>query len=194
LPPDWARLGGRCGIGVVHRRGLRPGAIDSTAGALTDAMRHDRWDGVPALIADLCHYCADLTEPLHCTENVDGQRSGQGGIHVRYETELLARHTAQLDLAPGRARVPQSVLDTAMAQAASSQREVAGLLEHDREAARLGVGPPAYYERLWALEGAATRQRLARAADLTAGFLCVAWRRAGMPTPPDAKPARAGAD
>ena len=177
-----AGLVARYGRATVERRGLLPWAIDSTVAALTVAMRESRWDRVPTLVADLCHYCGDLTQPLHCTENEDGERSGQNGIHVRYETELLARYADALNLGPGRPLAVDSVLATAMSEAARSQRAVGSLLEHDRDAGRYGVGTPAYYDRLWVLEGAATRERLARAADLTAGFLFVAWRRAGMPT------------
>jgi hypothetical protein len=184
LPSTLNRLVGRYGWDTVARRGLLPWAIDSTVEALAGAMRGRHWSLVPGLVADLCHYCADLTQPLHCTQNEDGERTGQRGIHARYESELLARHESELDLRAGRPLRVDSVRDAAVEQAEAGQRASESLLAHDRAAGSSGVGTPAYYDRLWALEGAATRERLARAADLTASFLWTAWRRAGNPTPP----------
>lgn len=35
------------------------------------------------------HYVADLAQPLHVTENYDGQLTGQKGLHEWFETELV---------------------------------------------------------------------------------------------------------
>lgn len=35
------------------------------------------------------HYVADLSQPLHVTENYDGQLSGQKGIHSYFETDVI---------------------------------------------------------------------------------------------------------
>jgi len=41
------------------------------------------------LIGVMGHYIGDLAQPLHTTENHDGQKSGQKGIHGFYEDEVV---------------------------------------------------------------------------------------------------------
>lgn len=45
------------------------------------------------------HYIADLSQPLHCTENYDGQLTGQKGIHHFFEEEVVDKTGADLEKA-----------------------------------------------------------------------------------------------
>jgi len=41
------------------------------------------------LAGTMGHYVADLSQPLHVTENYDGQKTGQKGIHSHYEDDAV---------------------------------------------------------------------------------------------------------
>ncbi len=43
------------------------------------------------------HYVGDLSQPLHCTENYDGQLSGQKGIHSYFEDKMVNLLSPQLN-------------------------------------------------------------------------------------------------
>lgn len=45
----------------------------------------------------LGHYIADLAQPLHCTENYDGQLTGQKGLHSHFESSALGELLPELE-------------------------------------------------------------------------------------------------
>lgn len=55
------------------------------------------------LSADLGHYVADSNVPLHTTENYNGQRTGQNGIHGFWESRLPELYSNDYDLFVGKA-------------------------------------------------------------------------------------------
>ena len=56
---------------------------------LTNAFRNLDIYKIIKLSADIGHYIGDLNVPLHTTSNYDGQKDGQEGVHVLWETRLL---------------------------------------------------------------------------------------------------------
>ncbi len=56
---------------------------------MTQKERHDLQAHWLVLAGVLGHYVGDLAQPLHCTENFDGQLSGQKGLHSFFEDKLL---------------------------------------------------------------------------------------------------------
>ena len=46
-------------------------------------------DNAKYLVAVLSHYVGDAHQPLHATDNYDGQLTNQRGVHSRFETELV---------------------------------------------------------------------------------------------------------
>ena len=48
------------------------------------------------LSADLGHYVGDGHQPLHCTENYDGDATNQSGVHSRYETDLVGAYQTSI--------------------------------------------------------------------------------------------------
>lgn len=53
---------------------------------LTTAFSEKKTFEIIKLSADIAHYIADATVPLHTTRNYNGQLSGQQGIHALWET------------------------------------------------------------------------------------------------------------
>ena len=42
-----------------------------------------------SLAGEIGHYVGDMSQPLHCTENYDGQETGQKGLHAFYEDKVV---------------------------------------------------------------------------------------------------------
>jgi len=59
---------------------------------------HRKWQEEWILTAGIMgHYVADLSQPLHCTENYDGEKTDQKGIHFFFE-EVMVDEMAPADL------------------------------------------------------------------------------------------------
>lgn len=95
----------------------------------------------------LSHYVGDLAQPLHTTENYDGQMTGQKGIHRYFETAAVDALPARLEeevaseaarLWPGYrgARANDDVLTLVRALAESSYGKIGDVLAADRESGR----------------------------------------------------------
>lgn len=98
----------------------------------------------------LAHYLGDLSQPLHCTENYDGEKSGQKGIHSFFEDLLVDELYPSIEVAvfqEAKKRWPKyhreqgkkSVLELIESLASGSQKEVEALLSIDRRTGRKEV-------------------------------------------------------
>jgi hypothetical protein len=57
----------------ISRDGMLPWQIGEYSLRLTKAMKAGDWDEVKLHAASLAHYLADAHDPLHTTQNYDGQ-------------------------------------------------------------------------------------------------------------------------
>ena len=70
------------------------------------------------------HYVQDAHQPLHATDNYDGQLTGQRGMHSRFERELFERFQSRLKIVPA-APVPMlNARDTAFDVLLASYQQV----------------------------------------------------------------------
>jgi hypothetical protein len=187
LTHDLNALIAQYGLSTVQSRGIAPWAIAEVVDSMSTAMTQGNWDLAKLLTADLCHYVGDLHQPLHCTYNYDGQFTGNGGIHSRYETTMINTYQAQLTFASDEAVHEPSALEAAFDLAGDSQSLVATLLAADNAAKAAAGGSTSsgtYYAELWNRTRAMTNARLSAAAVMTASLVTTAWMDAGMPTVP----------
>ncbi len=96
----------------------------------------------------IAHYIGDMAQPLHCTENYDGQLSGQKGIHAFFEDEMVDKFPAgELEAAVGRTAESlrssfeskygkMSTFELIEALTYDSSRELPGLLKLDKKIGR----------------------------------------------------------
>lgn len=68
--------------------GILPWNITWQLRYLTDAFKSKNKAKILKYSADLGHYVADAHVPLHCTENYNGQMTGQKGIHAFWESRI----------------------------------------------------------------------------------------------------------
>lgn len=73
-------------LGVVSWAAL------NTSSKLVDAILEQNGNEVIFQMGVLSHYLADASQPFHATENFDGQKTGNNGIHSRFETLLPSKY------------------------------------------------------------------------------------------------------
>lgn len=116
-----------------------------------DIKAHQKLQGEWLVLAGtLGHYVGDLAQPLHVTENYDGQLTDQKGIHHVFETTYVDELYPQLSvdvLKEARKRWPEfkkknknkSVLELIMMEAEESHKDLEPLLAMDKKQNRKEV-------------------------------------------------------
>jgi len=175
LPRDWPTAVARFGRAALERQGTLPWNGADVAHQLRDEIRRGDVRAARRLAGHLAHYAADATMPLHTTENHDGQRTGQRGIHRRVEMHLvdddLADFTRGASVASGPPIVPADTAAALFTALEHAYTRVAPLLDADRNARRgTRVGSPLYYRRLHVALRTMVGEQLGEAVSLTAAL------------------------
>jgi hypothetical protein len=186
LPHDRAALEALYGAPAVLENGIVPWAIGEVVNTLTAQFQAGQWSAAALTIADLCHYVGDSTQPLHCTQNYNGQLSGNTGIHSRYETTMMASHLGELTTPPMGVEDLPHVVDAMFDSITVSWAGAGAILQADNaaKAASGGSYNATYYASLWTNTQALTRARINAATRLTASLVFTAWVNAGEPVVP----------
>ncbi len=194
LPRTEAAARGMWGGPQVTRAGSLPWRCLEIQERLTGAFRTGDADAVIRLSGWLSHYVADAFQPLHATSNHDGVKTGQKGIHARFEAELIHRSRAayrrrsQTDpgWVPPYIGDPFAVIRSALAESFALVDEV---LRADHAASPPGAPVPEdYYERLEDHAGSIAARRLKGAVETTVALWYSAWVDAGRPVGPTEAP------
>ncbi|MFQ6605408.1 MAG: S1/P1 nuclease [Fidelibacterota bacterium] len=91
IPRDYVRAVETYGEESLKNWGTSPWNINLFCDSLSTLMRRGQWEKVPVIMAALGHYIADLHMPLHTVSNYNGQKTGNKGIHYRWEAQLVKR-------------------------------------------------------------------------------------------------------
>jgi predicted AlkP superfamily phosphohydrolase/phosphomutase len=173
-------------------KGRLPWRVAEVYAELVAAFRAGDLARILERAAVLGHYVSDAHVPLHAALNYDGQLSGQGGVHARWEAGMVERFERQLDAAvlPAAAKhIPDPVAFTFSVLLDSYARSLE-TLEADRDSAgpRDFVETPeddryddAYYSRLYEKEGRRLASRLAASATAVGSLWLSAWEDSGRP-------------
>jgi hypothetical protein len=76
---------------------------------LTAAMKKLEGKRILSLAADIGHYIGDANVPLHTTENYNGQKTGQYGIHGFWESRLPELFSDNYDFFVGKAEYESDI-------------------------------------------------------------------------------------
>jgi hypothetical protein len=129
------------------------------------------------------HYLEDATQPLHASNNYDGQLTRQRGVHARFEAELFERFESRLTLTPAPPRVFASPRDFAFDTLLASFQNVDALLAADKEAiGDKDLYDDAYFEAFFMKVKPLLEERLSAAITVTASVIVSAWEQAGRPS------------
>lgn len=168
----------------VTSNGTVPFAIIAT----TDSVRkyfllHD-WQKAMLKAADLGHYVGDTHNPLHITENYDGQLTNQTGIHSRYETTMINADSSLLIYTGDTAQYVSNINTFVFDFLYYNYNYVDSVLYADSVShAIAGNYGSVYLQNLWQRAGAFTIRLFKNASHYLARLIYTAWINAGSPLP-----------
>lgn len=88
MPRYWQQAVVKFSEDTLQAYGIVPWHINTMKYQLTQAFKDNNLDRILRVSADLGHYVADASVPLHTTHNYNGQLTGQRGIHAFWESRL----------------------------------------------------------------------------------------------------------
>jgi hypothetical protein len=191
LPRDLDEAIKKFGKATVDRNGTLPWRTEEMYGKLKDAFAaypqrgwFARFD-ILFYSSWLGHYISDAHVPLHAVTDSDGQKTGQRGIHTRFEALLFERYMKQLKLSPRRIEPVRNPREFAFATLLQSTQLVPAVLEADRVAIGSNdVYDSAYYEAFFKGSRAVLERRLDESTAAVAAIIQGAWEAAGKPPVP----------
>ncbi len=163
LSHNYDTLVAKHGLGFVTNTGVVPWAIIWSLDSLTNCLR--RGDSVRALqfAADLGHYVGDAHQPLHVTNNYDGQLTGNNGVHARYESTMLDTYNylSQIAVVAKSAHFIPVPIDTNFAFIIHGNGLADSIFKADNYAKSIDAKyGSSYYAALWAGTGAMTQNQI----------------------------------
>jgi hypothetical protein len=188
LPRELDRAIEKFGLAGMKRIGLLPWRFEEMFGNLRRSFeglsRHRAYAASDVVLfsSAAAHYIQDAHQPLHATNNHDGQLSGNTGIHSRFEGQLFERYESRLAVKPARPESMTNPRDAAFAALLAGHKLVDSILAADREAVGgKDVYDDDYYEKFFTKVHAVLEQGLADSITATAGLIVGAWEAAGKP-------------
>ena len=189
LPRDYGAALEKFGRSTLNRLGMLPWRLSEEFGNLRRAFEGFKREsaygpGDVVLFAPVAsHYIQDAHQPLHASNNYDGQLTGNTGIHARFERDLIERFQARLTVTPAPPSGTRNARDAGFAALLSSYQLVDPILKADSEAiAGKDVYDDEYFEKFFTKVRPILEKRLAESITATAGVIVGAWEAAGKPT------------
>jgi hypothetical protein len=105
VPKFWKDAVAKYSEDTLKAYGIVPWHINVMYYRLVDAFVEKNVDRIIYLSANIGHYIADAHVPLHNTENYNGQKTNQVGIHGFWESRLPELYGEDYDYFAGRARL-----------------------------------------------------------------------------------------
>jgi len=184
LPHDLDGLITLYSVSIVEGNGIVPWIIEELTDSLSTLMAAAQWDDVWQTAAELGHYVADAHEPLHLTVNYNGQNSGNGGIHSRYETQMMNSHLSTISLPEGNSKYWLNVIDSVFVFIEEVYPYVDSILIADDLAHAQDAGyNSTYYNIMWQELEPLTTICVQKAILNLASLWRTAWENAGRPQP-----------
>ena len=191
IPRTWDGMLKKYGPVEARAFGVAPWAIDECYRMVVASLQRGDWSSAGAWAADLGHYVGDTHQPLHCTANFDGQRTGHDGVHLRWEVFTMDHHFREESL-PAEFEVPElhgTVVDAAFAWITDAYAGIPTVLDAETaaRAADDSFGT-AYEQTLWDRTRPLAERQVATAVTDLAMLLRAAWQEAGSPPGPEVAP------
>ena len=191
IPRTWEGMLRKYGPVEAKSFGVAPWAIDECFRMVVLSLRQGDWSSAGGWAADLGHYVADTHQPLHCTVNFDGQRTGHDGVHLRWEVHMMDHHYREesLPALPVRPAFRGDVAGMCLDWIAQANVGVGEILAAEAAARAQDPGfGPRYEEVLWSMSSALAERQVAAAVSDLSVLLEAAWDEAGRPAGPEQTP------
>jgi len=185
LPHDYDLAKQKFSPWRISRDGVLPWQVGEYSLRLTKAMKAGNWDEVKLDAAALAHYLADAHDPLHTTQNFDGQMTQQTGLSVRFDIYLFERYSKFFIMHPDRAEKIEDPTEYAFQTCLASNVWVNLVMWSDLRA-RDGLTDYSdeYYDRLYNRVGPTVVHEINAAAHDAGSYWYTAWLNAGRPQLP----------
>jgi hypothetical protein len=193
LPREYDRAVQKWGRAVIHEQGLLPWRVAEIYGKLQREFEGLKRDNAPTFLQDniayyaaiIAHYIADAHVPLHSVVNYNGQRTGQDGIHNRWESELFDRTRARLTIAPAAPTPVKDAREFVFQVLLDSNRLADSVLQADLKAvAGREFYDEVYFASLAKDQFPVLERRINDAITAVAATIIGAWDAAGRPPIP----------
>jgi hypothetical protein len=188
LPREYGAAIEKFGMATLKRNGLLPWREAEEFGNLRRAFESFARDGGFApndtvlQAASASHYIQDAHQPLHASNNFDGQLTKQTGVHARFEAALFERFQSRLTIVPPPLTPIKNARDAAFDALLSSYQLVQPLLDADKAAiGDKDTYDDEYFEAFFAKVKPMLEKRLADSITATAAVIAGAWEAAGKP-------------
>ncbi len=113
VPRFWKKAVAKYSEDTLNAYGIVPWWIDMMTYRLTEAFREGNVDKILRYSAEIGHYIGDAHVPLHTTENYNGQKTNQVGIHGFWESRVPEQFGENYDFFLGKARFVESPINMA---------------------------------------------------------------------------------
>jgi hypothetical protein len=188
LPREYGAAIEKFGMATLKRNGLLPWREAEEFGNLRRALdsfqRNNPFAPSDTVLfaAVAAHYLQDAHQPLHASNNYDGQLTGQTGVHARFESALFERFESRLTIDPAAPVAIKNARDAAFDALLESHRLVQPLLDADKEAiAGKDSYDDDYFEKFFAKVKPILEKRIGDSITATAAVIDGAWEAAGKP-------------
>jgi hypothetical protein len=190
MPRDLNVLYAKYGTSTVNARGISPWVIANYRATLTAQMSAAKNASDFLVVArtagEMAHYLEDINQPLHTTQNYDGQLTDNSGVHARYEGMMISQHFADLSIvaAPEKCVYVTDTVDWVLDSIESrTWSHVGDIMTADTLAQTFGsTTSQAYYNSLWNSTGNFTHSQFQFATEMVASAWYSAWVDAGSPS------------
>jgi hypothetical protein len=185
LPHDYGHAKEVFNSWRINRDGVLPWQIGEFSLRLTKSMKEGNWEEVKLNAAALAHYVADAHDPLHTTQNFDGQLTLQTGLLARFDIHLFDRYSKLFIMHPDDAVKIDDPTEYAFQTCLASNVWVNLILWSDLRA-RDGSTDynEDYYDRFYNQVGPTVVEEINAAAHDAGSYWYTAWLNAGRPQLP----------
>jgi len=159
---------------------------------MSSAITYEDWEALISTAGILGHYITDLHQPFHLTQNLQGNATGNNGVHGRYESTLVDAFQNQLNFVPVAAQYQVSMIDTIFDSiegtgglGTGNYQYVDQILAADDIAKAIDpTYGSTYYISMWDSTGGFTQTLFQDASEMMADAWYTAWVDAGSPSIP----------
>jgi len=185
LPHDFHRATDKFMSWRINRDGTLPWQIGEYSLRLSKAMKDGKWEEVKQDATALAYYVAEAHDPLHTTQNYNGQLTQQTGLENRFDVSLLDRYSKFFIMHPGDATKIDDPTEFAFQTCLEANVWVNLVLWADVRA-REGLRDYTddYFDRFYSQVGVTVVREINAAARDAGSYWYTSWLNAGQPALP----------
>ena len=97
IPRDRKGFYEKYGEEAIKKMGDAPWYIEKLCNRIIYLMKNNRFEEALFNMGELGHYIGDIHQPLHVVLNYNGQKTGNDGVHFRWEVRLIDEYIRRIE-------------------------------------------------------------------------------------------------